>query len=248
MQKEILTVLIPFRGREENLKVFIPYFHNFMKNYFSNIKYKIVVIEQGNKKEFNKGILFNIGYILTNKDTDYYALHDVDQLPVSADYSYNDEPCHLCVNCIEQSNDGRFLNPYREQLYQQKGGCIIINKELYLETNGHSNNYWGWGLIDDDFSYRLYDNNHELLRYNKKINFNGLENNDLGYFVTLNAKTDRYNNDLNYKRNFNYALGVVNKQIDWRLEGLNTTNFTLIEKTEEEGYTKYIVDFKNDII
>ena len=242
-----LTVLIPYRNRQENLKVFIPYFNNFMKNNFSGIVYDIIIIEQGNDKPFNKGILFNAGFLLTSGSTDYYALHDVDQLPVSADYSYNNEPCHLCVNAIEQSNNGLFNNPYYEQLYQQKGGAITITKELYELVNGHSNNYWGWGLIDDDFAYRLFDIGHHLLRYGVSMNYGSIENNDKGYYITLNAKTDRFNNDENYKRNFNYALGVVNKRTDWRLEGLNTTKFNIINIFKNNDYTKYVIDFENYI-
>jgi len=242
-----LTILIPFKNREENLKVFIPYFHNFMKNNFSDIKYEIIIIEQGNDKLFNKGILFNIGFLLTSGNTDYYALHDVDQLPISSDYSYNNEPCHLCVNAIEQGTDGVLKNPYVKEKYQHKGGAITLSKELYLMANGHSNNYWGWGLIDDDFSFRLFDINHHLQRYGTRMNHGGLENNDKGYYITLSAKTNRFFDDDNYKRNYDYASKVVNKNIDWRLEGLNTTNFKVIDKIENEDYIKYIVDFEHSV-
>jgi len=238
-QPQKLTVLIPFKNREENLKVFIPYFHNFMKNYFSQINYKIVVIEQGNDKLFNKGILFNAGFILTSEDTDYYALHDVDQLPISADYSYNFEPFHLFVNAFEQSNSGLISNYYEKERFQQKGGAITVSKELYSLSNGHSNNYWGWGLIDDDFAFRLYDIGHKTARWGV--------NNQLGYYVTLNANTKRFFDDDNYKKNYEYATDVINKINDWRLEGLNTTKFTLIDTVVNEKYTKYIIDFDNDV-
>lgn len=247
MQKEKLTILIPFKNREENLKVFIPYFCNFMKNNFSDINYEIVIIEQGNDKLFNKGILFNTGFILTSGNTDYYALHDVDQLPVSADYSYNIEPCHLCVNALEQGRDGIFKNPYIIEKYQHKGGAITLSKEFYMMANGHSNVYWGWGLIDDDFSFRLFDIGHHLLRYGVRMNHGHLENNDKGYYITLSAKTNRFHEDENYKKNYSYASKVVNKIIDWRLEGLNTTKFNIIDTVITDDYTKYTIDFENDV-
>ena len=121
MQKERLTVLIPYRNREENLKIFIPYFRNFMKKFFMDINYDIIIIEQGNNKPFNKGILFNAGFLLTSGNTDYYVLHDVDQLPISANYSYNSAPYHLCVNVFEQSKSGLLLNQYKQGNYQQNG-------------------------------------------------------------------------------------------------------------------------------
>jgi glycosyltransferase involved in cell wall biosynthesis len=245
--KKRLSVLIPYRNREENLSVFIPYFRNFMKNNFSDIEYEIVVVEQGNDKLFNKGILFNIGYLLTSGNTDYYVLHDVDQLPITADYSYNDEPCHLCVNALEQGTDGVLKNPYVAEKYQHKGGAITVSREHYEMANGHSNMYWGWGLIDDDFSFRLFDIGHHLQRYGTRMNHGGLENNDKGYYVTLCAKTDRFHSDENYKRNYNYAVGVVRRETNWRLEGLNTTKFNIIDVVKCNGYTKYKVDFENDV-
>lgn len=238
MQKEKLTILIPFKNRYENLKVFIPYFHNFMKNNFPNILYEIVIIEQGNDKPFNKGILFNAGFLLTHKNTDYYALHDVDQIPISANYSYNDKPYHLCVNALEQSTSGLLMNPYKDSGYPQRGGSIIINKESYIKANGHSNNYWGWGGIDDDFSSRLNFCNIGLYRYN----------NNNGYFVTLNATTKRFNEDDNYLHNREYIKKVINREIDYEREGLNSTKFEITNTIINDDYTLYTIDFDDNII
>jgi FkbM family methyltransferase len=244
-QKEKLTILIPYRNREDNLNVFIPYFHNFMKTNFSHINYDIVIIEQGNNKKWNKGLLYNIGYLITSGNTDYYALHDVDQLPISADYRYYDEPQHLCVNVLDQSDDGTYKNPYKKFNYGQKGGVITINKELYKKCNGHSNNYWGWGFEDDDFSFRLYDINHHLIRYGNKMNHQGLKNNDKGYYVTLHNKIKIDTQNMDYIRNKEYATDIIKKDKDWRIDGLNTTSYILKNIINNPHYTKYIVDFTN---
>ena len=241
-----LTVMIPYRNREENLGVFIPYFKSFMKNYSPEIPYKIVVIEQGNDKTFNKGILYNIGFLITSGDTDYYALHDVDALPISSDYSYHKEPQHLFVNTLEQSNNGVFRNINKEALYKNKGGVLTVPTNIYRLANGLSNNYWGWGFEDDDFSFRLYDAGHHLERYGT-IMKGGLENNDKGYYVMIYAKSVRFDENEYFRRSYHYFRGVMNKEIDWRLEGLNTTKFELIDTVITSDYTKYIVDFKNDI-
>jgi hypothetical protein len=242
-----LTVLISFRNREENLKVFIPYFHNFMKVNSPDIPYEIVIIEQGNDKAWNKGILYNAGFLITSGSTDYYALHDVDALPLSSDYSYYEEPHHLFVNTFFQGNDGNFKNINRESLYRNKGGVLTVSKEIYRLANGHSNNYWGWGLEDDDFSFRLYDCGHHLQRYGTRMNHGGLEGNDKGYYLMLGDNSKRYFENEHYRKNYNYAFGVVNKIIDWKTEGLNTTKFNIINIVKNDDYTKYIIDFENDV-
>jgi hypothetical protein len=241
MQKEKLTVLIPFRNREENLKVFSPYFHNFMKTNFENINYEIVVVEQGNDKPFNKGILFNAGFLLTSGNTDYYALHDVDALPISADYSYRDKPYHIYVNNFEQGTDGLLKNPNKDKFgYQNCGGANIIDKNHYLTANGHSVNYWGWGTEDDDFKCRLNYSGIGLWRKN-------ITTNDNGYFISLNAKSIRFNANKYHKGNVEYCTKIINREIDWKTEGLNTTKFELLDTIINDGYTKYVIDFENDI-
>ena len=41
------------------------------------------------------------------------------------------------------------------------GGVAAINRRNFYAVNGFSNDYWGWGSEDEDFSARL-----ELLLYN----------------------------------------------------------------------------------
>lgn len=242
-QKEKLTILIPFMNREENLKVFIPYMHNYMKNYFPEIIYEIVVVEQVNDKPFNKGILFNAGYVLTSGNTDYYALHDVDQLPLSSNYKYDEWPNHLCVNCLEQSNDGVLKNFYENTRYLQKGGSIIVTKPLYEKCNGHSNLYWGWGCIDDDFAIRLELTGHYFKRYGVFMNHNDKEKNKLGYYITLNANTQRYDDEPNYLKNTNILKNFYKNLNHYKSDGLNNLNFDLLEEVISNEYIRYKINF-----
>ena len=47
---------------------------------------------------------------------------------------------------------------------------------------------------------------------------------------------------------YKYFKKIVNKEIDWKSEGLNTTKFQIINTIINENYTRYVIDFENDII
>ncbi len=140
---EKLAIVVPFRNREEHLSQFIPHMEKFLKD--ENIPFEILIIEQGDRKEFNRAKLLNIGYA-EFPDFDYYAFHDVDMLPIDSDYSYVKGPTHLASKA-EQFD---FKLPYDGYF----GGVTLFDKGSFLKINGYSNEYWGWGAEDDDVLLR----------------------------------------------------------------------------------------------
>lgn len=36
------------------------------------------------------------------------------------------------------------------------GAVSAVSASLVKQVNGHSNDYWGWGMEDDDFSKRFF--------------------------------------------------------------------------------------------
>lgn len=87
-----LAVIIPYKDREYNLKLFLYNMHSVFKR--QELNYSIYVIEQINNDQFNKGILMNAGFleifekrsnISKNLLGDYtyncFVFHDVDLLP-----------------------------------------------------------------------------------------------------------------------------------------------------------------------
>ena len=140
---EKLAIVVPFRNREEHLSQFVPHMEKFLKD--ENIPFEILIIEQGDKKEFNRAKLLNIGYA-EFPDFDYYAFHDVDMLPIDSDYSYVKGPTHLASKA-EQFD---FKLPYDGYF----GGVTLFDKGSFLKINGYSNEYWGWGAEDDDVLLR----------------------------------------------------------------------------------------------
>ena len=144
-----LAIIVPYRDRQSHLEVFVPYMQEYLKDY----DYKIFVIEQNDTKPFNRGKLLNVGAKIAIKEGfDYFALHDVDMLPLKGvDYSYSETPIHL-ISKLDK--DVPFLDYF--------GGVTLFNVHDYKLINGYSNEYWGWGFEDDDLLYRCIQRNIPL--------------------------------------------------------------------------------------
>ena len=138
-----ISIVVPYRNREEHLKQFVPYMEEYLIK--DGIPFHIYIIHQADDKPFNRAKLLNVGY-KESEDSDYFAFHDVDMLPVDSDYSYVDCPTHLATRA-EQFG---FRLPYDGYF----GGVTLFDKESFIKINGYSNEYWGWGAEDDDVLLR----------------------------------------------------------------------------------------------
>lgn len=154
-----MCLIIPYRNRKEHLNKFIPHIHNYLKK--NNINFEIIVVEQDNKKQFNKAKLMNIGSLNTSSDVDYFVFHDVDLLPENIDYRYSNHSLKL-FTYIKQDNI------YKEYKQTNFGGAILVPKEIFLNINGFSNSYWQRGSEDDDFLIR-----HLIKGYIPFYDYNG---------------------------------------------------------------------------
>jgi hypothetical protein len=106
----------------------------------------IFVVEQAEGKPFNRGKLLNIG-IMEAPGYDYYALHDVDMLPVKYDYSAPVCPTLLATK-VQQFN---YKMPFPEYF----GGVVLITGQDFIKCNGYHNEFWSWGGEDDNFRDRI---------------------------------------------------------------------------------------------
>ena len=142
-----LSVLVPYRNRADHLARFLPH----MSAYLSHFRqggiiddFSIHVIEQIGEAPFNRGKLLNCGFQIARKRADFVCLHDVDYLPVLADYSAVDRPTRLIWH-------GLTLRENHEKFF---GAVVQFPTEQFSATNGYSNDYWGWGFEDIDLRFR----------------------------------------------------------------------------------------------
>jgi hypothetical protein len=212
-----LSLIIPYRDRNHHLNEFLNIVPSVLNS--QNIDYKITIVEQEDGKLFNKGILNNIGFLQTS-ECDYFCFHDVDMMPISADYGYSDDgsqqygiAIHL-AKLVEQFEYKELANYF--------GGVLLLDKMAFKLINGYSINYWGWGLEDDDFYRRCFSNNRVVIIHRE------------GVFRSL-KHAHNYNENLYYK-NFD----VYKKNINQDSDGLAQTKYKIVSKRKLNEKTTFI--------
>ncbi len=76
-----LAIIVPYRDRDRNLKLFLEYMHQFLTDQKAN--YGIYLTQPIDGISFNRALLMNIGYNEAMKDNDWncFIFHDIDMLP-----------------------------------------------------------------------------------------------------------------------------------------------------------------------
>jgi hypothetical protein len=146
-----IAILFPYREqveqkRSEQLKSTLDYY-----NTLNNPDFDLYVIEQGNNKPFNRGVLLNAGHdIIKNigKIYDNEVHHDIDVQPdkILIKYFYSNN-----VIAGKQKKDPYFF-----------GTLSMLPLHIMDKVNGYCNNFWGWGKEDDNLSKRIRDNNIKI--------------------------------------------------------------------------------------
>ncbi len=150
-----LGLIVPYRDRPEQLKTFTEHIKIYLAE--KEIDNEIIIVEQTAKNDFNRGKLLNIGFLKAEElGCDYVVFHDVDMLPIDADYSYSDKPVHLITDLDLPEGVSRTL------FDEYFGGVTLFPSYLFKQINGYSNKYFGWGFEDDDLLLRCLENHINL--------------------------------------------------------------------------------------
>lgn len=144
-----LGVCVPYRDRELHLNEFIPKVGKYLKN--QGIEFQMYFCHQTDDKLFNRGATKNIAAKhAIEEGCDYIVFHDIDMIPEEGcDYSYpQDYPIHIATQISQMG--------YKLKYHEYFGGAVLFSKEQLEATNGYSNNYWDWGMEDDDLFWRCH--------------------------------------------------------------------------------------------
>ena len=154
-----LAIVVPYRDRQQHLGQFIPH----MRAYFARdkldraIDYRVLIVKQEPGLPFNRGALKNIGFTLAEPHSDYCCFHDIDYLPIWADYSWVDVPTPIVwygagERPIAPGRSNRIVRHTMDQFF---GGAVLVPNSAFRAVDGYSNDYWGWGFEDVDFQLRF---------------------------------------------------------------------------------------------
>ena len=139
-------MIIPYRDRAAHLDELLPALEGVLSASLLPRGYEcaIHVVEQLDARPFNRGKLLNAGVSLVGSAADYFVFHDVDYVPLVADYSRVDAPTRLIWYGLTM----------RESYETFFGAVTAMTREQFELVNGYSNDYWGWGCEDVDLRFR----------------------------------------------------------------------------------------------
>ena len=152
MYMKKLGIVVPYRDRQQHLDKFVPH----MTDYLRTVNHHIYIIEQEAGKPFNRGKLLNVGFKSLPVDVTHICLHDVDMLPIDANY-FMGEDIHHIATAAEQFE---YKMPYPDYF----GGVTMFPVDIYAIVNGFDNEFWGWGAEDDDLHDRVKIEGYPVIR------------------------------------------------------------------------------------
>lgn len=123
----------------------------------------VVVAEQTHDGcAFNRGALLNVGFLEAQKaiKTGRFAsviLHDVDLLPSPGLLPWyrkapqDGQPVHIAGPSTWRKYG--MMGEYSDVFF---GGVTALSPKAFAAANGYPNNYWGWGMEDDQLRMRVH--------------------------------------------------------------------------------------------
>jgi len=222
-----LGIVIPYRDRQQHLMQAIPH----LRMYFtrdkidSALSVRIVVVEQSAGAPFNRGLLCNIGFKLLRDTIDYVCFHDVDYLPIWADYRCPEQPTMIVWDGFHT----RLIdpaNPALGQIVENPAVCfsavVLMRAEQFEQANGFATGYWGWGFEDADLKDRLQTIGCRIER--RRGTFQALNHRNAGYLSHVVLSPAHLRNRAVYQERWRSSQS-------WQSEGLNSTAVAIINST-----------------
>lgn len=218
-----LGIVIPFRDREAHLAELLPRLALVLGG--QGIDYRVIVAEQAPGKPFNRGAMLNAGALHAMQHCDYLCLHDVDALPVEANYLCPSQPLRLVHRLL-----GSATGAERPRRYFS--GAVSLRREQFARAHGFSNGYWGWGKEDDDFLFRLLLTGHVCFADQQGI----FE--DLANPADQQVRPERAEVTAAVRRNRERRSDLLRGLSDPAEDGIGTPTFSITGVEQADGFER----------
>ena len=228
-----IIFIIPYRNREAHLENFRNHMKMVMEDYPAG-SYKYMIIHQQDTREFNRGAMKNIGFIVATKlyPNDYknitFVFNDVDNMPARK-------------NMLPYQTNANVIKHFYGYNYTLGGIISVLGRDF--ERIGGFPNFWGWGYEDNMLQQRAIAAGIVI---NRDVFF---KINDTENIIHFEHGTERIMNKFDfekYSKKTNEGLYTIYKMeynIDNATDFVNVTDF----KTgyEEVKQAKFVHDLRN---
>lgn len=219
-----LTVVIPFRDRDAHLEVLLPALVATLTQ--QGVTHRILVVEQEFGRTFNRGKLINVGCAHAAETSDYYCIHDVDAIPVEANYLCPSQPLRLVNRLLSTT-----VSAGERSAHYFSGAVSVLREQVYA-VNGFSNEYWGWGKEDDDFLFRL-----QLAGFLCFYDSRGVYH-DLPNPTSQQVRRSALRRPVHLRRNRSRRSRLLRGLVDPSADGLSTLRYELLGREAGEQYER----------
>lgn len=179
VSRQKVAIIVPYQDGQEQLEKFLFYIHQFLPDQL--IDYKVFVVEQDSRHDFNRARLLNIGVakiMESEPDIACFIFHEVDLMPLDQRnlYMCSRQPRHLCGS----------ISSLRYQLIYPRffAGVISMTKSQYSQLGGFS-----------EISMKLIEQDENTLRRLDRIGLTA-ERSPLCYGVYITAHNQWGKQDL----------------------------------------------------
>lgn len=215
-------IFVPYRNRQEHFDIFlkeaVPLFIKYLG------KCKIVIIEQNEGKEFNRGMLLNIGFKEYINQSQFFFHHDIDIIPKES-----------TINSIYNINDFdivRIINSHDKSL----GGIIKFTNDAFIRMNGFPNYIWGWGIEDRILFYRS-----QIVCLNVSDNLTNKSNFKLLHHPSSAVPYTGDKEAMNKLEKYIYEFGTFHeKNLQIKKSGISNLKYKIINKKNINDHVEII--------
>lgn len=212
-------VIVPYRDRVDHLQTLTT---TFLERYTTAIPgVDLCIVEQNEGKEFNRGLIKNIGGIYAKEHGyKYIIFNDVDCIPNDwiLNNVYNQTGWDAC----------RIYNAHAQCF----GGVIKLTTDSFHQCNGFPSDLWKWGIEDRAIYYRYVINSMSISPWKHTGKYmNILKHISLGVpnMQYTDERKERHQAEVNI-----FNCGIKKKQLDYiQQSGINTATYEIDNITHE---------------